>query len=85
MFDIGHFIYKGLQRGYSEDAAENDDMGRPDNSPTPATKLKRLPTRPPRKGSLSRTNGYDSNTLEPGKLEILYINHTCWFSFQNCS
>lgn len=57
---------KGLQRGYSEDAAENDEVGRPDNSPTTQSKLKRLPSRPPRKGSLSRTNGFDSNTLDAG-------------------
>jgi ryanodine receptor 2 len=36
---------KGLHRNYSEDAAEADEIMRP--------------SRPPRKGSLSRTNGFD--------------------------
>ncbi|KAL0274261.1 UNVERIFIED_CONTAM: hypothetical protein PYX00_006731 [Menopon gallinae] len=49
---------KGLQRGYSEDAVEADEMLL---KPEIGQKSRR-PSRPPRKGSLSR---YDDNTLSP--------------------
>lgn len=39
---------KGLQRNYSEDAVEADEMMKP------VTKLSKSPSRPPRKGSLTR-------------------------------
>lgn len=48
---------KGLHRNY-EDAVESDEVMKPQQQ------QKRLPGRPPRKGSLSRNmNGFDDNTL----------------------
>ncbi|KAI5742923.1 hypothetical protein M8J77_012710 [Diaphorina citri] len=44
---------KGLSRGYSEDAAETDDMLLV-NGGSPPTRAKNKPARPPRKGSLPR-------------------------------
>jgi ryanodine receptor 2 len=44
---------KGLHRNYNEDAVESDEV------------MRGSPNRPPRKGSISRTNGnYDAPTLE---------------------
>lgn len=50
---------KGLQRNYSEDAVESDEVMKT----TSRTKSVRGPPRPPRKGSLSRPvqNGFDEN------------------------
>ncbi|XP_063236802.1 ryanodine receptor isoform X2 [Bacillus rossius redtenbacheri] len=52
---------KGLQRGYSEDAAEADEMmmRTSPESPQSPSKLKHKPSRPPRKGSLSRNATFD--------------------------
>lgn len=48
---------KGLHRNYSEDAAEADELLKPEQL-TP--KKGRQPSRPPRKGSLTRnTSQYD--------------------------
>lgn len=47
---------KGLQRNYSEDAAEADEIMK--ESPLPIQRMK--PSRPPRKNSLSRSNMYGS-------------------------
>lgn len=64
----------GLQRGYSEDAVEADELIMNGPSPdSPPSKLKHKPSRPPRRGSLSRNTTYDkmdnmqlNGTLEPG-------------------
>jgi hypothetical protein len=64
----------GLQRGYSEDAVEADELIMTGPSPdSPPSKLKHKPSRPPRRGSLSRNATYDkldsaqmNGTLEPG-------------------
>jgi len=64
----------GLQRGYSEDAVEADELIMNGPSPdSPPSKLKHKPSRPPRRGSLSRNATYDklentqmNGTLEPG-------------------
>lgn len=46
---------KGLSRNYNEDAVESDEVLRPNQGPN----------RPPRKGSITRTNGnYGNPTLE---------------------
>ncbi|XP_067007679.2 ryanodine receptor [Anabrus simplex] len=52
---------KGLQRGYSEDAVEADEliMNGP-STESPPSKAKNRPSRPPRKGSLSRNPTYDN-------------------------
>lgn len=66
----------GLQRGYSEDAVEADEMMMKPESPQ--NKMKHKPSRPPRKGSLSRSptgGGYDNQmngTLEPGNTGWCY-------------
>ncbi|XP_033608233.1 ryanodine receptor isoform X6 [Cryptotermes secundus] len=68
---------KGLQRGYSEDAVEADELIMNGPSPdSPPSKLKHKPSRPPRRGSLSRNTTYDkmenmqlNGTLEPGKMQ----------------
>jgi hypothetical protein len=65
----------GLQRGYSEDAVEADELIMNGPSPdSPPSKLKHKPSRPPRRGSLSRNGTYDkmeniqmNGTLEPGR------------------
>ncbi|XP_049853809.1 ryanodine receptor isoform X5 [Schistocerca gregaria] len=69
---------KGLQRGYSEDVVEADEIimnGPTPDSPQSPSKLKNRPSRPPRKGSLSRNATYDNmenaltnGMLEPGKI-----------------
>ncbi|KAJ8982741.1 hypothetical protein NQ317_014039 [Molorchus minor] len=53
---------KGLHRNYSEDAVESDEVMRQQQT---TKSVRHMPARPPRKGSLSRTNmnGYDENTL----------------------
>nr|AHW99829.1 ryanodine receptor [Sogatella furcifera] len=61
---------KGLHRGYSEDAVEADEMMMPPQS-TPTTKSKmRQPSRPPRKGSLSRNEDMPmiNGNLEQSKM-----------------
>ncbi|XP_069698288.1 ryanodine receptor isoform X7 [Periplaneta americana] len=70
---------KGLQRGYSEDAVEADEIimnGPSPESPTSPSKLKHKPSRPPRRGSLSRNATYDNldnaqmnGTIDPGKMQ----------------
>ncbi|XP_014249566.1 ryanodine receptor isoform X2 [Cimex lectularius] len=59
---------KGLQRGYSEDAVEADEVIGPSSSPMMKSKLKSTPSRPPRKGSLSRQEDMThlNGTLESG-------------------
>jgi hypothetical protein len=65
----------GLQRGYSEDAVEADELIMNGPSPdSPPSKLKHKPSRPPRRGSLSRNATYDklentqmNGTVEPGR------------------
>nr|CAD7437731.1 unnamed protein product [Timema bartmani] len=63
---------KGLQRGYSDDAAEADEMMMNGPSPdSPPSKLKHKPSRPPRKGSLSRNTTFDlqiNGPLQQGKM-----------------
>jgi hypothetical protein len=54
MFKIS---YVGLQRNYSEDAVESDEVMKHHTKST-----KSMPARPPRKGSLSRNvNGFEDN------------------------
>lgn len=49
---------KGLHRAYNEDAVESDEVMKPHSKSTKA-----LPSRPPRKGSLSRNvNGFEDNS-----------------------
>nr|CAD7393765.1 unnamed protein product [Timema cristinae] len=63
---------KGLQRGYSDDAAEADEMMMNGPSPdSPPSKLKHKPSRPPRKGSLSRNTTFElqiNGPLQQGKM-----------------
>ncbi|XP_075211293.1 ryanodine receptor [Lycorma delicatula] len=68
---------KGLHRGYSEDAVEADEMIMSPSNTSPPTKSKMKPTRPPRKGSLSRNedmpqlNGpLDQNKLNRSTSEL---------------
>ncbi|KAJ8959408.1 hypothetical protein NQ318_022098 [Aromia moschata] len=52
---------KGLHRNYSEDAVESDEVMRQQQT---TKSVRHMPSRPPRKGSLSRNvNGFDENTL----------------------
>ncbi|XP_073986803.1 ryanodine receptor isoform X3 [Rhodnius prolixus] len=59
---------KGLHRGYSEDAVEADEVLAPSSSPQTKGKMRQVPPRPPRKGSLSRPEDVAqmNGTLEPG-------------------
>lgn len=62
----------GLQRGYSEDAVEADELIMNGPSPdSPPSKMKHKPSRPLRRGSLSRNATYDKleNTQMNGSLE----------------
>jgi hypothetical protein len=71
----------GLQRGYSEDAVEADELIINGPSPdSPPSKLKHKPSKPPRRGSLSRNATYDklestqmNGTVEPGRYIYVYI------------
>lgn len=52
---------KGLHRNYSEDAVESDEVMKQQQMTKP---LRHMPSRPPRKGSLSRVvNGYEENGM----------------------
>ncbi|KAJ8867413.1 hypothetical protein PR048_031214 [Dryococelus australis] len=68
---------KGLQRGYSEDAAEADEimMRTSPESPQSPSKLKHKPSRPPRKGSLSRNATFDrlENAQLNGPMDGAYL------------
>ena len=80
---LWYLFVSGLQRGYSEDAVEADELimngPSPDSPPSPS-KLKHKPSRPPRRGSLSRNATFDNlgnaqmnGTLEPGKWTMYTI------------
>lgn len=52
---------KGLHRNYSEDAVESDEVMKQQQVTNKS--VRNMPSRPPRKGSLSRNvNGYDENS-----------------------
>lgn len=54
---------KGLHRNYSEDAVESDEVMKQQQQHQQMSKsIRNMPSRPPRKGSLSRmVNGYEDN------------------------
>lgn len=63
------FICAGLHRNYSEDAVESDEVLKMQQQQQQMSRSpgqgKALPSRPPRKGSLSRTGG-QVNGFEEG-------------------
>ncbi|XP_065200353.1 ryanodine receptor [Planococcus citri] len=62
---------KGLHRGYSEDAVESDDMMlSPTSSPMTKSKRSPKPTRPPRKGSLPRSDDIPQINVKMDKGKI---------------
>lgn len=64
---------KGLHRNYSDDAAEADEMMKPEHQLTPKMKSKN-PPRPPRKGSLPRNaSQYDMDHQGIIKFQIITI------------
>lgn len=80
------FFFKGLHRGYSEDAVEADEVLAPSSSPQTKGKMRQVPPRPPRKGSLSRPEDVAqmNGTLEPGevlifKFKILHYSITLFY------
>ncbi|KAJ8920014.1 hypothetical protein NQ315_006545 [Exocentrus adspersus] len=55
---------KGLHRNYSEDAVESDEVVMKQQQQQFNKSVRNMPSRPPRKGSLSRNvNGYEENGL----------------------
>lgn len=58
---------KGLHRNYSEDAVESDEVLKTHSTTSKSTKS--MPSRPPRKGSLSR-NGMDTLNMENSNLDL---------------
>lgn len=69
---------KGLHRNYSEDAVESDEVMKTHSTTNKSTKS--MPSRPPRKGSLSRN--MDTLNIENSKIFNIYIQKSLLYCYR---